>query len=67
MGEDVRVWGKLRMRVLFIGSVEFSHKVLEKLIGIDSEIVGVCTKKTSPFNSDFFDLKPLCDLNSIPL
>jgi len=54
------------MRVLFIGSVEFSYKILEKLISIDSEIVGVCTKKTSPFNGDFFDLKPLCDLNSIP-
>ena len=54
------------MRVLFIGSVEFSHKVLEKLIGIDSEIVGVCTKKSSSFNGDFFDLKPLCDFHSIP-
>jgi methionyl-tRNA formyltransferase len=66
VGEEVRIWDKLRMRVLFIGSVEFSHKILEKLISIDSEIVGVCTKKTSPFNSDFFDLMPLCDLNSIP-
>ena len=54
------------MRVLFIGSVEFSHKILEKLISIDSEIVGVCTKKKSSFNSDFFDLKPLCDLHFIP-
>jgi len=54
------------MRVLFIGSVEFSHKILSRLIGIDSEIVGVCTKKSSSFNGDFFDLKPLCDLHSIP-
>jgi methionyl-tRNA formyltransferase len=54
------------MRILFIGSVKFSHKILEKLIGINGEIVGVCTKKSSPFNSDFFDLKPLCDLHSIP-
>jgi methionyl-tRNA formyltransferase len=54
------------MKVLFIGSVEFSNKILEKLISIGSEIVGVCTKESSPFNSDFFDLKPLCDLNSIP-
>ena len=54
------------MKILFIGSVEFSYKFLEKLIGIGSEIVGVCTKKSSSFNSDFFDLKPLCDFHSIP-
>ena len=54
------------MKILFIGSVEFSYKFLEKLIGIGSEIVGVCTKKSSSFNSDFFNLKPLCDFHSIP-
>ena len=54
------------MRVLFFGSVEFSHKILEKLISIDSEIVGVCTKKHHPLIVIFFDLKPLCDLHSIP-
>jgi methionyl-tRNA formyltransferase len=54
------------MKVLFIGSVEFSKHVLEKLISINSEIVGVCAKKTSTFNADFFDLKPLCDKNLIP-
>ena len=54
------------MKVLFIGSVQLSHKVLDKLISIDSQIIGVCTKKSSSFNSDFSNLKPLCDLNSIP-
>ena len=54
------------MKVVLIGSVEFSLRVLEKLIAIDLELVGVCTKKSSTFNSDFFDLKPLCDINEVP-
>jgi methionyl-tRNA formyltransferase len=33
------------MRIVFIGTVEFSFKALEKLINIDSNVVGVCTKK----------------------
>lgn len=54
------------MRILFIGTVQFSLKSLERLIDIDADVVGVCTKQTSAFNSDFADLKPVCELNSIP-
>jgi len=54
------------MKVVLIGSVEFSLRVLEKLIFIDVDLVGVCTKKSSTFNSDFFDLKPLSDINEVP-
>jgi len=54
------------MKVVLIGSVEFSLRALEKLIAIDVDLVGVCTKKSSTFNSDFFDLKPLCDINEVP-
>ena len=54
------------MKVVLIGSVEFSLRVLEKLISIDVDLVGVCTKKSSTFNSDFFDLKPLSDINEVP-
>jgi hypothetical protein len=54
------------MKVVLVGSVEFSLRVLEKLIAIDVDLVGVCTKKSSTFNSDFFDLKPLCDINEVP-
>lgn len=54
------------MRILFIGTVEFSRKALEKLIEINSDIVGVCTKKESKFNSDYANLIPLCDDNVIP-
>jgi len=54
------------MKVVLVGSVEFSLRVLEKLIAIDVDLVGVCTKKSSTFNSDFFDLKPLSDINEVP-
>lgn len=54
------------MKAVFIGSVEFSFRALEKLIAIDIDLVGVCAKKSSTFNSDFVDLKPLCDINKIP-
>lgn len=55
------------MRIAFIGTVEFSKKALKKLIELDANIVGVCTKKKSNFNSDFVDLKPLCKKNNIPV
>jgi methionyl-tRNA formyltransferase len=54
------------MRIVFIGTVEFSLKSLEKLIFLDANIVGVCTKELSKINSDFADLVPLCQENQIP-
>lgn len=54
------------MRILFIGAVEFSFKALEKLIYLNENIVGVCTKYESEFNSDFKSLAPVCRENSIP-
>ena len=54
------------MRIVYIGSVIFSAKALEKLISIDAEVVGVVTKKESNFNSDFFDLSSLAQTNEIP-
>lgn len=53
------------MKILFIGTVEFSYKALEKLIELKAEVVGVCTKEKSNFNSDFVDLTPLCEKNNI--
>nr|WP_314538329.1 formyltransferase family protein [uncultured Campylobacter sp.] len=54
------------MKILFIGTVEFSYKALKKLIELNAEIVGICTKKKSDFNSDFKDLTPLCKKADIP-
>lgn len=52
------------MKILFIGTVEFSRRTLVKLLEMGADIVGVCTKKTSSFNSDFADLSEVC--TSVP-
>ncbi len=54
------------MKILFIGTVEFSKRALQKLVDLNAQVVGVCSKKESEFNSDFADLKPLCDKQEIP-
>ena len=54
------------MKIVFIGAVEFSKKILEKLIEIDAQVVGVCTKEYSQFNSDFSNLANLCEEHKIP-
>ena len=54
------------MKIVFIGTVKFSLYALERLLKINSNVVGVCTKKTSLFNNDFADLLPICKINSIP-
>lgn len=54
------------MKILFIGTVEFSYQALIKLIALDADIAGVCTKEKSKFNSDFADITPLCRKNNIP-
>ena len=54
------------MKIVFIGAVELSKKALEKLLEMDSDIVGVCTQKKSNFNSDHSDLTPLCKDSGIP-
>lgn len=54
------------MKILFIGCVDSSRRLLQELIDEHKNVVGVITKKESNFNSDFFDLKPLCDQAHIP-
>lgn len=54
------------MKIIFIGSVEFSGKALEKLLEINANIIGIITKESSAFNSDFKNLKPIGELNNIP-
>ena len=54
------------MRVIFIGTVVFSLKALQKLIEINAEVVGVCTKQGTDFNSDYADLSKTCADNNIP-
>ena len=55
------------MRVFFIGTVEFSRKMLETLIEIpEAEVVGVATKSVSSFNSDHSDLSDIAKQKGIP-
>ena len=54
------------MKMLFIGTVEFSYAALEKLLFLHANIVGVATKVKSAFNADFVDLTPLCEKNNLP-
>jgi methionyl-tRNA formyltransferase len=53
------------VKIVFIGTVELSLKVLEKLVEIEADIVGVITKREAPFNSDYADLTPICESNNI--
>lgn len=54
------------MRIIFIGSVYFSGRMLEKLIQLNAEVVGVITKEKSYFNTDFEDLSPIARNNNLP-
>ena len=53
------------LRILFIGCVEFSRLSLLKIIELNANIVAVCTKDKSKFNSDYADLKQVCIKNQI--
>ena len=54
------------MRIIYIGSVEFSRRALEQLVALGAEIVGVCTLSQSAFNSDHCDLSEMCGHHKIP-
>ena len=53
------------MKIIFIGTVEFSKEHF-KIIKLNAQIAGVCCKEKSKFNSDYADLRPLCEQNKIP-
>lgn len=54
------------MRIVYIGTVEFSKIALEKLIQLKADIVGVLTQESSTLNADFADLVGICVKNNIP-
>ena len=55
------------MKILFIGTVEFSYHLLETLIEENSELIGVITDTDNQINSDYVNLKPICDKNEFLL
>lgn len=55
------------MRIVFIGTVEFSLKTLTRLLDLKADVVGIITRSDSEFNSDFADLSPIAKQKDIPL
>ena len=53
-------------KIIFIGCVEYSNFFLNELLNKKVNIVGVCTKKKSKFNSDFSNLSLLAKDRKIP-
>ena len=54
------------LRIVFIGSVDFSEKSFSSLISKGFNLVGLVTKKSSKFNSDHRDLSLIAKNNNIP-
>lgn len=48
------------MKIVFIGTVQFSKCALEKLISLKADIVSVLTAKDTGSHSDYADLEPVC-------
>ena len=55
------------MKILFIGTVEFSYRALTSLLKNDYDIVGLITKRASVFNADFYDLTPIAEEFNVPV
>lgn len=53
------------MRIVFIGCVESSKILLEQLLLMKANVVGVVTRKSSKLNSDFVDLSLICKNQNI--
>ncbi len=54
------------MRIIFVGSVLSSFLMLEKLVGMDCQLVGVVTRSSQGINADFVDITGLADSAGIP-
>lgn len=54
------------MRIIFVGTVEFSLRSFLHLLNLGADIVGLITKKTSSFNADFANLSIICEEKQIP-
>ena len=55
------------MKILFIGTVEFSCHMLNALLDLNVEIVGVVSGEDNGLNSDYADFRPICTEKEIPI
>jgi len=49
------------MKVIIIGSVQFTLEMLKEMLSQNVELVGVITNEDKGINSDYVDLLPLCE------
>lgn len=54
------------MRIGYIGAVEFSRRILERLLEMQANVVGVVAQEKAGFNADHFDLSELCVRRDVP-
>jgi methionyl-tRNA formyltransferase len=54
------------MRIAFVGNVNFSLSMLNVLLDMNANVVGIITKQSSTFNSDHVDLSLLAQKSNIP-
>jgi methionyl-tRNA formyltransferase len=55
------------MKILFVGTVQFSYKALKTIIEAGGKIVGCITQTDIGENADYADLTPFCRDKDIPL
>ncbi|MGZ3769103.1 MAG: formyltransferase family protein [Bdellovibrio sp.] len=56
------------MKIAFIGCVEFSERILSRLLSTSGmDICCIITRRSSAFNSDFRDLTPLANSHNVPV
>ena len=55
------------MKICFIGTVIFSARVFEHLLGHGVEIVGLITSEENDYNTDYVDLLPIAVQHKIPV
>lgn len=54
------------MKILLIGTVEFSSRMLEKLLLLNADVVGLVSMPDNSLNSDYFDFREICLQRRIP-
>ncbi len=54
------------MKIVFIGTVQFSYDALTCVLQEGGNVVAVITQNEAGINADFKDIEPLCDKNNIP-
>lgn len=54
------------MKILFIGTVQFSFDALECILKEGGNVVAVITQEKAGINSDYKDIRPICKKRDIP-